>query len=64
MTILYGSALLVSLSILKALAIECRRDVPLLTPSLLAAVDITLTSLPSDLEVSAKVASLVSINYL
>lgn len=45
---------------MKALATECRRDISLLTPSLLAAVDATLTSFSSDLEVSAKVASLVS----
>ncbi|THH15379.1 hypothetical protein EW146_g5089 [Bondarzewia mesenterica] len=51
------ASLLISLSILRALITECRRDVSLLTPSLLAAVDVTLEGFSSDLEVSAKVAS-------
>ncbi|KAI0053018.1 hypothetical protein FA95DRAFT_1055084 [Auriscalpium vulgare] len=51
------ASLLISLSIMKALASECRRDISLLTPSLLAAVDAALAS-SSDLEVVARVASL------
>ncbi|KAI0068810.1 hypothetical protein BV25DRAFT_1844547 [Artomyces pyxidatus] len=52
------ASLLISLSILKALATECRRDIALLTPPLLAAVEHTLGNFSVDLEVSAKVASL------
>ncbi|KAI0320684.1 hypothetical protein OF83DRAFT_1238625 [Amylostereum chailletii] len=52
------ASLLISLAIMRALATECRRDIPLLTPSLLSAVDATLAALPSDLEVSAKAATL------
>jgi protein EFR3 len=50
-----------SLSIFRALATECRRDVSLLTPSLLASVNVTLTALSSDLEVTARTASVVSL---
>jgi hypothetical protein len=59
--ILILRSLLISLAILKALATECRRDISLLSPSLVAAVDVTLASLPSDLEVSARAASVVSV---
>ncbi|KZW04123.1 hypothetical protein EXIGLDRAFT_828046 [Exidia glandulosa HHB12029] len=51
------ASLLVTLGIYKALATECKNDVGLLTPSLLAAVDATLSGLPSDLEVAAKTAT-------
>lgn len=44
---------------MRALAADCRRDIALLTPSLLAAAEISLSLLSSDLEVSAKVASMV-----
>lgn len=53
-------SLLISLSIFRALVTECRRDVSLLSPSLLASVDVTLTALSSDLEVAARTASVVS----
>ncbi|GLB33952.1 putative cellular morphogenesis-related protein [Lyophyllum shimeji] len=49
--------LLVTLSIFRALAIECRRDIALLSPPLVACIDITLTALPMDLEVVARAAS-------
>lgn len=52
-------SLLISISIMRALAADCRRDIALLTPSLLAAADMTLSAMSSDLEVSAKVASMV-----
>ena len=55
----YDSSLLVSLQILRALATECRRDLSLLTPSLLSSVDATLQALPADLEICAKAATLV-----
>lgn len=48
----------------KALATECRRDVSLLSPSLLASINLTLTSLSSDLEVAARAASVVSITSM
>ncbi|KAI0347191.1 hypothetical protein BDW22DRAFT_1351558 [Trametopsis cervina] len=51
------ASLLITLSIIKALAIECRRDLALLTGSLLASVNATLSALSSDLEVSARAGS-------
>ncbi|KAF8974453.1 hypothetical protein BDZ97DRAFT_1647220 [Flammula alnicola] len=51
------AALLISLSILRSLATECRRDIALLSPSLISSVDCTLTSIPADLEVVARAAS-------
>lgn len=54
------SALLITLSIIRSLATECRRDITLLSPSLISAVDTTLGALPSDLEVIARAASVVS----
>jgi hypothetical protein len=53
-------SLLIGLSIFRALVTECRRDVSLLSPSLLASVNVTLTALSSDLEVAARTASVVS----
>ncbi|KAF8272538.1 hypothetical protein EI94DRAFT_1796139 [Lactarius quietus] len=52
------ASLLISLSIFKALATECRRDISLLTPSLLASISTVLSAFPSDIEVSAKAANL------
>ncbi|KAA1466315.1 hypothetical protein DENSPDRAFT_831122 [Dentipellis sp. KUC8613] len=52
------ASLLISLSIMRALATECRRDISLLTASLMASIENTLAYLPTDLEVSAKVATL------
>ncbi|KAF4619447.1 hypothetical protein D9613_005352 [Agrocybe pediades] len=51
------ASLLMSLSIFRALATECRRDIALLSPSLIGAVDCTLCAFPSDLEVIARAAS-------
>lgn len=51
------ATLLVTLGIYKALATECKNDVGLIMPFLLAAVDATLSALPNDLEVAAKTAS-------
>lgn len=51
------SSLLITLAIIKALATECRRDLPLLTASLLASVNITLATLSNDLEVAARAGS-------
>ncbi|GJE84131.1 hypothetical protein PsYK624_002070 [Phanerochaete sordida] len=51
------SSLLITLAIIKALATECRRDLPLLTASLLASVNVTLTTLSSDLEIAARAGS-------
>lgn len=55
------SSLLITLAMFKALATECRRDVSLLSSSLLSAVNCTLSSLSSDLEVVARAASVVSL---
>ncbi|EPQ59402.1 hypothetical protein GLOTRDRAFT_70807 [Gloeophyllum trabeum ATCC 11539] len=52
------ASLLITLSILKALATECRRDISLLSSSLLSSVLLTITSLSSDLEVLARAATL------
>ncbi|KAL0949391.1 hypothetical protein HGRIS_009455 [Hohenbuehelia grisea] len=51
------ASLLISLSIFRALAVECRRDISLLSPPLVSAVNVTLSSLHSDLEVVARAAS-------
>ncbi|KAI0921764.1 hypothetical protein AcV5_000732 [Taiwanofungus camphoratus] len=51
------ASLLITLYIFKALAAECRRDISLLTLSLLSAVNATLSTLSSDLEVAARAAS-------
>ncbi|KAG6333667.1 hypothetical protein ID866_5425 [Astraeus odoratus] len=51
------ASLLITLAILRELAIECRRDISLLSPSLVSCLRITLSSLPSDLEVCARAAS-------
>lgn len=58
----YGNArarasLLITLSVLRALAVECRRDISLLSPALVACLKVTLDSLSSDLEVVARAAS-------
>lgn len=53
-------SLLITLAIIKALAIECRRDLALLTGSLLTSVSVTLSALSSDLEVAARAGSVVS----
>lgn len=59
MLTLVHRSLLVTLGIYKALATECKNDVGLLTPSLLAAVDATLATVPNDLEIAAKTATVV-----
>lgn len=53
------STLLVSLSVLRALAIECRRDIRLLSVPLMSCIDSTLSTIPEDLEVVARAASVV-----
>ncbi|KAJ3573353.1 hypothetical protein NP233_g2488 [Leucocoprinus birnbaumii] len=51
------ASLLITLSIFRSLALECKRDIALLSPSLVSSVEITLTSLSNDLEVVVRVAS-------
>ncbi|KAJ7068417.1 hypothetical protein C8F01DRAFT_1364767 [Mycena amicta] len=51
------ASLLISLAILRALATECRRDIALFSPSLIAAVAATMAAVPKDLEVMARAAS-------
>ncbi|KAH9482387.1 Protein EFR3 [Psilocybe cubensis] len=51
------ASLLISLSIFRSLATECRRDIALLSPSLIGSVDYTLASLLMDLEVTARAAT-------
>lgn len=53
-------SLLLTLSIFKTLAAECRNDIVLLTPSLISVIPTVLSNFPRDLEIVAKVASLVS----
>lgn len=63
----FNSTLLITLAILKALATECRRDISLLSSALLGSISLTLSSLPTDLEVIARAANVVSfllISYL
>jgi protein EFR3 len=50
----------VTMSIFKAITNECKRDVALFTKMLLSAVKDALSCLPNDLELQARVASLVS----
>ena len=59
----FSRSLLISLSIFRSLATECRRDIALLSPSLVGSVNATLTAVPSDLEVLARVASVVCSIY-
>ncbi|KAI0775921.1 hypothetical protein BD413DRAFT_255861 [Trametes elegans] len=51
------ASLLITLAIFKALATECRRDMALLSPSLLSSVNVTLSSLSADLEIAARAAT-------
>ncbi|KAF9226605.1 hypothetical protein BS17DRAFT_800622 [Gyrodon lividus] len=51
------ASLLITLAILRALAIECRRDISLLSPSLVSCLKITLDVVASDLEICARAAS-------
>ncbi|CDO71328.1 hypothetical protein BN946_scf184908.g86 [Trametes cinnabarina] len=51
------ASLLITLAIFKALAAECRRDMSLLSPSLLSSINITLSSLSADLEIAARAAT-------
>ena len=55
------SSLLISLAVFRSLATECRRDIALLTPSLVASVEATIYSVISDLEVLARAASVVGL---
>jgi len=56
-----SSALLMTLSIFRTLATECRRDIALLSPSLMSSVKETLDAVPTDLEVIVRAASLVRV---
>ncbi|KAG1783176.1 hypothetical protein EV702DRAFT_1176389 [Suillus placidus] len=51
------ASLLITLSVLRALAVECRRDISLLSPALVVCLKVTLDSLSSDLEIVARAAS-------
>ncbi|KAF9076803.1 hypothetical protein BDP27DRAFT_1442186 [Rhodocollybia butyracea] len=51
------ASLLITLAILRSLATECRRDIALLSLSLIAAIEITLSTALDDLEVVARAAS-------
>ncbi|ESK94402.1 cellular morphogenesis-related protein [Moniliophthora roreri MCA 2997] len=51
------SSLLISLAILRSLVTECRRDIHLLSPSLITSVEATLDASSNDLEISARAAS-------
>lgn len=52
---------MITLAIIKALAIECRRDLALLTGSLLSSVNTSLAAISSDLEVAARAGSVVRV---
>ncbi|KAI1795120.1 hypothetical protein LXA43DRAFT_65163 [Ganoderma leucocontextum] len=49
--------LLITLAIFKAISADCRRDLALLSPSLLSSINATLSALPTDLEIAARAAS-------
>ncbi|TRM67653.1 hypothetical protein BD626DRAFT_564571 [Schizophyllum amplum] len=48
---------LMTLAVYRALATECRRDIALLSPSLMSSIDAVMLSLSQDLEVAARAAS-------
>ena len=52
-------SLLITLAILRTLAVECRRDISLLSPPLVSCLRITLDYMSSDLDVCARAASVV-----
>ncbi|KAF7332022.1 Cellular morphogenesis-related protein [Mycena kentingensis (nom. inval.)] len=54
------ASLLISLAILRALATECRRDIALFSPSLIAGIAATTAAMPTDLEVMARAASVLT----
>ena len=58
-TLFYTRTLLITLSIYKSLVNECRRDISQLSAALISSVNTALNSLPSDLELAAKAASVV-----
>ncbi|KAJ7276546.1 hypothetical protein B0H12DRAFT_1207702 [Mycena haematopus] len=51
------ASLLITLAIFRSLATECRRDVALISPSLIASIGATMAAVPKDLEVVARAAS-------
>ncbi|CAK5275407.1 unnamed protein product [Mycena citricolor] len=51
------ASLLITLAILRALATECRRDIGLFSPPLIASIAATVNAVPGDLEVVARAAS-------
>ncbi|KAJ6628774.1 hypothetical protein B0H10DRAFT_1989294 [Mycena sp. CBHHK59/15] len=51
------ASLLITLAIFRALATECRRDIALISPSLVVGVGATVAAVPGDLEVVARAAS-------
>lgn len=55
------SSLLITLAIFRSLATECRRDIALISPSLVASVGATVAAVPGDLEVVARAASVVRV---
>lgn len=56
---MFARSLFITLAILQMLAVECRRDISLLSPSLVSCLRITLNFLLADLEVCARAASVV-----
>ncbi|KAJ7590858.1 hypothetical protein C8J56DRAFT_934069 [Mycena floridula] len=51
------ASLLISLAIFRSLATECRHNIALLSPSLMASLEATLSALPSDMEAVARAAT-------
>ncbi|KAL4076113.1 hypothetical protein J3A83DRAFT_4089467 [Scleroderma citrinum] len=51
------ASLRITLAILRTLAVECRRDISLLSPTLVSCLRITLDTMSSDLDVCARAAS-------
>jgi hypothetical protein len=50
-----------TLSIFRALATECRRDIALLAPSLMASIKEVMDAVPTDLEVVVRAATVVGL---
>ena len=54
-----NSLVLMDLAVYRALATECRRDIALLSPSLMSSIGEVMRCLSQDLEVAARAASVV-----
>ncbi|KAJ7582262.1 hypothetical protein C8J56DRAFT_1056416 [Mycena floridula] len=59
-SVLERPSLLISLAIFRFLATECRHNIALLSLSLMASLEATLSAFPSDMEAAARAATVVN----